>query len=389
MDKRIVGVYDNGDQAVQAIEDLKAQGYDRDAISVVARDRDDIDDIHEETGTKTEEGLATGAATGGVLGGLAGFLAGVGALAIPGVGPILAAGPIAATLTGAAVGAGAGGLAGALIGMGIPEDEANRYESDVKAGKILVLVDEDESRLGTGRTGAVTGNTNDWSGSTTMDDPSTRTGNQFGTGTVDGNYDTLGGNLNDDLGRDRNRDVTNRSTDETSGMMSGGSSMGRTNLSDMSDYPTGSNDVPNQNNPMNMDSGYGTGGTKTSNQMDALSSRENGDFGTSDPSAINQNTAGSAFGTDEDTIRGGAGGNSSLGSGNDPTMGTGAGYNPGLGSDPNFSNTPNANHNANYGDSMVSNDPFRGTDDTLRETNKNRDSFDDRFDGQGRDNSKR
>ncbi|SFB07736.1 MULTISPECIES: general stress protein [unclassified Bacillus (in: firmicutes)] len=143
MDKRIVGVYDHGDEAVRAIEELKAQGYERDDISVVARDKDEVEAIHTETGTKADEGLATGAATGGVLGGLAGFLAGVGALAIPGVGPIIAAGPIAATLTGAAVGAGAGGLAGALIGMGIPEDEANRYESDVKSGKILVLVDRD------------------------------------------------------------------------------------------------------------------------------------------------------------------------------------------------------------------------------------------------------
>ncbi|RHW41494.1 hypothetical protein D1B31_07160 [Neobacillus notoginsengisoli] len=356
MDKRIVGVYDNGDEAVRAIEDLKAQGYDRDAISVVARDRDDIDEIHEETDTKAEEGLATGAATGGVLGGLAGFLAGVGALAIPGVGPILAAGPIAATLTGAAVGAGAGGLAGALIGMGIPEDEANRYESDVKAGKILVLVDEDENRLGTGRTGAVTENSNEWSGSTTMDDPTMRTGNDFGTGTVDANRDTLGGNLNNDLDRDRNRDFTNRTTDETSGMMSGGASMGSANLSDMSDYPTGSDDNLYRN----------------------------------DPSAINQNTAGAAFGTDEDTIKGGAGGNSTLGTDNDPSLGTGTGaYNPGLGSDPNLSNTPNAKPESSFGDSMISNDPFRGTDDTLRETNKNRDSFDDRFDGEGRDNSKR
>jgi uncharacterized membrane protein len=143
VDKRVVGVYDNGDDAIRAVEELKAQGYDRDDISVVAKDRDDVDAVNEETGTKTEEGLATGAAAGGLLGGAAGLLAGVGALAIPGIGPILAAGPIAATLTGAAVGAGTGGLAGALIGMGIPEDEANRYESDVKAGKLLVLVDPD------------------------------------------------------------------------------------------------------------------------------------------------------------------------------------------------------------------------------------------------------
>ncbi len=351
MDKRVVGVFDSGDEAVQAIDDLKAQGYDRDAISVVARDRDEIDDIYDETGTKTEEGLATGAATGGVLGGLAGFLAGVGALAIPGVGPILAAGPIAATLTGAAVGAGAGGLAGALIGMGIPEDEAGRYETDVKAGKILVLVDEDGRNLGAGETGAVTGNTNDWSGSTTMNDPTMRSGNEFGTGTVDANYDTLGGNLNTG---DRAGNPKNWSDDSASGMMSGGSSVGRSSM--MDDYPVGSSEMS----------------------------------GKSDSSAINRNSAGAAFGTDEDTIiGGGAGGNSTMGTGGNTTMGAGTGYNAGLGSDPNFSNVPNANPESSMGDSLISNDPFRGTDDTLRETNKNRDSFDDRFKGEGRDNTKR
>jgi len=141
MDKRVIGVYDNGDDAVRAVEDLKAQGYDRNDISIVAKDRDEVDAVNAETGTKTEEGLAAGAATGGILGGATGLLAGVGALAIPGIGPILAAGPIAAMLTGAVVGAGTGGLAGALIGMGIPEDEANQYERDVKEGKLLVLLD--------------------------------------------------------------------------------------------------------------------------------------------------------------------------------------------------------------------------------------------------------
>ncbi|WP_409304333.1 general stress protein [Peribacillus sp. SCS-155] len=156
MDKRVVGVYDTGEEAIQAVEDLKAQGYHRDDISVVAKDRDEVDAVNEETGTKTEEGLAAGAATGGILGGAAGLLAGVGALAIPGIGPILAAGPIAATLTGAAVGAGTGGLAGALIGMGIPEDEAERYEDDVKAGKLLVLVDPDARRTVAGDTNFTT-----------------------------------------------------------------------------------------------------------------------------------------------------------------------------------------------------------------------------------------
>ena len=147
-EKHLVGVYDTENEAIQAVEDLKRQGYSTDDISVVGKNEGEVDEINEATGTKTEEGLAAGAATGGVLGGLTGLLAGIGALAIPGVGPIVAAGPIAATLTGAAVGAGAGGLAGALIGMGIPEEEADRYEGYVKEGKILVVVDRDEDRIG-------------------------------------------------------------------------------------------------------------------------------------------------------------------------------------------------------------------------------------------------
>ncbi|MDP4097419.1 general stress protein [Paenibacillus sp. P96] len=143
--KKIVGVFDTEREASRAIEDLQRQGIPADEISVITKDRDDLNTINEETGTKAPEGVATGAATGGVIGGVTGLLAGIGALAIPGVGPILAAGPIAATLTGAAVGAGAGGLVGGLVGLGIPEDEAREYESYVDQGKILVLVDSDSS----------------------------------------------------------------------------------------------------------------------------------------------------------------------------------------------------------------------------------------------------
>ncbi len=141
MDKKIVGVFDTEQEASRAIENLKSQGIGIDHISVITKDREDLRHISEDTGTKAPEGVAAGAATGGVLGGVAGLLAGIGALAIPGIGPILAAGPIAATLTGLAVGAGAGGLVGGLVGLGIPEDEANEYESYVNNGKILVLVD--------------------------------------------------------------------------------------------------------------------------------------------------------------------------------------------------------------------------------------------------------
>lgn len=144
MAKKIVGVFDTDREATAAIESLQNQGFRADEISVITKNRDDQAAISDETGSKAPEGVATGAATGGVVGGVTGLLAGLGLLAIPGVGPILAAGPIAATLTGAAVGAGAGGLVGGLIGLGIPEDEANEYGAYVDNGKILVLVDEDE-----------------------------------------------------------------------------------------------------------------------------------------------------------------------------------------------------------------------------------------------------
>ncbi|MFT9847331.1 general stress protein [Aneurinibacillus sp. REN35] len=145
-DKKIIGVFHDHDEAVRAIETLKERGYRSEDISVIAKDRDRIDTIEEETDTKVEEGLAAGATTGGVLGGLTGLLVGVGALAIPGIGPIVAAGPIAATIGGAVVGAGAGGLVGALVGMGIPEDEAKQYEEYLNKGEILVLVDADAER---------------------------------------------------------------------------------------------------------------------------------------------------------------------------------------------------------------------------------------------------
>ncbi|MBY9081169.1 general stress protein [Paenibacillus sp. HN-1] len=146
MNKRIVGVFTNEQDASFAINDLKNHGLRTEDISVIASNRDDINAIGDVTGTKATEGMASGAATGGLLGGVTGLLAGIGALAIPGIGPIIAAGPIAATLAGAAVGAGTGGLVGGLIGLGIPEDEAETYDRYVDEGRILVMVDADVSR---------------------------------------------------------------------------------------------------------------------------------------------------------------------------------------------------------------------------------------------------
>ncbi|WP_174733656.1 general stress protein [Mesobacillus harenae] len=143
-EKHLVGVYDTEQEAISAVEDLKRQGYSEEEISIIGKNEEDVEHVTNETDTKAAEGMAAGAATGGALGGLTGLVAGLGALAIPGIGPIVAAGPVAATLTGAALGAGAGGIAGVLVGMGIPEDEADRYEGYVKEGKILVLVERRE-----------------------------------------------------------------------------------------------------------------------------------------------------------------------------------------------------------------------------------------------------
>lgn len=143
----VVGYYDTENEAIAAIEDLKRQGYRSEDISVLSKDREETEAVADETGTQAGEGAAAGAVAGGALGGLGGVLAGVGALAIPGIGPIVAAGPIAAGLTGAAAGAGVGGLAGALIGMGVPEEEAKEYETHFNEGKILVLVEERDSTI--------------------------------------------------------------------------------------------------------------------------------------------------------------------------------------------------------------------------------------------------
>ena len=141
-DKTIVGVYRSDKEAIEAIEDLIKTGYDRSEISVIGKDINHVDSITEETGTTAGDTAATGAITGGALGGATGLLAGLGALAIPGIGPIIAAGPIAASMMGALTGAGLGGLTGALIGLGISDDDAKYYKESVEAGKILVLVNK-------------------------------------------------------------------------------------------------------------------------------------------------------------------------------------------------------------------------------------------------------
>jgi hypothetical protein len=108
-------------------------------------DKESTREFAHEKQTKAPEGATTGALTGGAIGGVLGWLTGIGALAIPGLGPFIAAGPIMAALSGAAVGGATGGLVGALIGMGIPEYEAKRYESRVKEGGVLISVHSDNA----------------------------------------------------------------------------------------------------------------------------------------------------------------------------------------------------------------------------------------------------
>lgn len=135
-----VAVFDDRDDAQDAINALRDAGFAAEDISVVARDRDTAGALAEETGTEAGAGAATGALAGGLLGGVAGWLVGIGALAIPGVGPIVAAGPIAAALGGAAIGAAGGGIIGALTGAGVPEEEARYYDTEFQRGGILVTV---------------------------------------------------------------------------------------------------------------------------------------------------------------------------------------------------------------------------------------------------------
>src|SRR6202162_3361414 len=138
--KAVFGIAKNESQAIAIANDLKAAGFTENDVSVLFPDKAGTKDFAHEQHTKAPEGAATGATGGAVLGGALGWMVGIGALAIPGLGPFIAAGPIMAALAGAAGGAAAGGLTGALIGMGIPEYEAKRYEGKVKGGNILLSV---------------------------------------------------------------------------------------------------------------------------------------------------------------------------------------------------------------------------------------------------------
>ena len=141
----VFGIYSSGDHAERAVDTLLNAGFTNQDISVLLPDTRSTRDFAHTKETKAPEGTATGVTAGGVIGGALGVLVGVGALAIPGLGPFIAAGPIMAGLAGLGVGGAVGGLVGALVGLGIPEYEAKRYEGRVKNGGTLLSVHCDTS----------------------------------------------------------------------------------------------------------------------------------------------------------------------------------------------------------------------------------------------------
>jgi hypothetical protein len=136
----VFGIYATGTAAERAVDALMAARFSSDAMSVLLPDHQGTRDFAHEKHTKAPEGATTGVTAGGIVGGAIGLLAGLGALAIPGIGPFIAAGPIVAALAGLGAGGAVGGIVGALVGMGIPEYEAKRYEGHLKQGGVLLSV---------------------------------------------------------------------------------------------------------------------------------------------------------------------------------------------------------------------------------------------------------
>ena len=146
MAKAVFCIAKSEEQATHIVNQLKEAGFSNNDVSVLLPDRAGSRDFAHEHHTKAPEGAATGAIAGGVMAGVLGWLVGIGSLAIPGVGPLIAAGPILAALSGAAAGGAVGGLAGGLVGLGIPEYEAKQYEGKVKNGNILISVHTEDSK---------------------------------------------------------------------------------------------------------------------------------------------------------------------------------------------------------------------------------------------------
>jgi len=145
MSKAVFCIAKSTEQAELIVSDLKTAGFSSNDISVLFPDKNSSRDFAHEKHTKAPEGAAIGGAVGIGTGAVLGWLAGIGSLAIPGVGPFIAAGPIMAALGGAAIGAATGGISGALIGLGIPEFEAKRYEGKIKGGNALISVHTENS----------------------------------------------------------------------------------------------------------------------------------------------------------------------------------------------------------------------------------------------------
>ena len=141
----VFGIYKTSAQAERAVDRIVAAGYSQNDISVLLPDVQSSKEFAHEKNTKAPEGTTAGVTTGGIVGGTLGLLAGIGTLAIPGLGPFIAAGPIMASLAGLGVGGAVGGLIGALVGMGMPEYEAKRYEGRIKDGGVLLSVHCDTS----------------------------------------------------------------------------------------------------------------------------------------------------------------------------------------------------------------------------------------------------
>ncbi|HYI96463.1 MAG TPA: general stress protein [Bryobacteraceae bacterium] len=143
----VYGIYSTRQDAEMAIDSMRAAGFRAEDISVLFPDNEGTKDIGHEKHTKAPEKATAGAAIAGIAGGALGWLAGIGALAIPGLGPFIAAGPIMAALAGVGAGSVVGGLAGALVGAGIPEYEAKRYEGRIRKGGILLSVHCDDNLM--------------------------------------------------------------------------------------------------------------------------------------------------------------------------------------------------------------------------------------------------
>jgi hypothetical protein len=141
----VFGIYQTSAQAERAVDDLVRAGFPSADVSVLLQDYRGTRDFAHQKDTKAPEGTTTGVTAGGIVGGTLGVLAGIGAIAIPGLGPFIAAGPIMAGLAGLGAGGVVGGLIGALVGMGIPEYEAKRYEGRLKNGGVLLSVHCDTS----------------------------------------------------------------------------------------------------------------------------------------------------------------------------------------------------------------------------------------------------